>query len=71
MAVKYTKFVVPRPSKTYQNWYFWLENKPSGSLNILLKELYLGAKRASVFLEPTLHNCLLSSSRAVKTNCSK
>jgi hypothetical protein len=24
------KFIIPRPSKIYQNWHFWYENIPSG-----------------------------------------
>jgi hypothetical protein len=38
MVVKYSKwsynittFSIPRPSKFYQNWDFWFENKPSGN----------------------------------------
>jgi hypothetical protein len=49
MAVKYstwskniTTLSIPRPSKFYQNWNFWFENKPSGnpaSLNSFFVEL--------------------------------
>jgi hypothetical protein len=38
MAVNYSKWsktitnlCIPRPSKFYQNWDFWFENKPSGN----------------------------------------
>jgi hypothetical protein len=38
IALKYSKgsynipiFIIPRPTKTYPNWDFWYENKPSGN----------------------------------------
>jgi hypothetical protein len=30
MTQKYTEFLNPSPSKIYQNWHFWFENKPPG-----------------------------------------
>jgi hypothetical protein len=35
MAIKYVKvptFCIPRPSKIYQNWYFWFENSHLATL---------------------------------------
>jgi hypothetical protein len=31
MAVKYTKHIHLRPSKTHQNWHFWNANVPFGN----------------------------------------
>jgi hypothetical protein len=47
MAVKYSKrslniptFCIPRPSKIYPNWDFWLENTPSGNLGVVCASFY-------------------------------
>jgi hypothetical protein len=31
ITLKYTSLSILRPSKIYQNWDFWFENKPSGN----------------------------------------
>jgi hypothetical protein len=31
MSIKFTNIFIARHSKNYQNWYFWLENIPSGN----------------------------------------